>query len=108
MNRRDFIAGAAAFAGLSASGISETPRDVKITRIRISTLTGRFPKFVAMNAYDRVPKGDTYTHTLFRFETNSGHAGSRRVSGPTFDILLDYAAVVKPLIGAQLQPTCTP
>ena len=106
MNRRDFLVGAAAFAGLSANVVSETPRDVKITRIRISTLTGRFPKFVAMNAYDRVPKGDTYTHTLFRFETNSGHEG---IAPGVWTNLhtADYAAVVKPLIGARLSDLYT-
>lgn len=101
MNRRSFLAGAAAFASFSARGISETPRDVKITRIRISTLTGRFPKFVAMNAYDRVPKGDTYTHTLFRFETNTGHEG---IAPGVWTNLhtAEYAATLKPLVGARL------
>jgi L-alanine-DL-glutamate epimerase-like enolase superfamily enzyme len=70
MNRRDFAASFAAMAGLS--GAAGNPR---IRRIRFAPIEGRFHKFVAMNAYDRAPKGHTYTGTLTIFETDAGVEG---------------------------------
>jgi D-galactarolactone cycloisomerase len=70
----------------------------RITRIRLSTLQGRFHKFVAMNAYDQVPKGHTYEHTLIRIETDQGVEG---IGAGTYAIADGaYAASLKPLIGA--------
>lgn len=46
------------------------PEPARITRIRVAPATGRFHKFVAMNAYDKTPKGNTYEHPLIRIETN--------------------------------------
>ena len=70
INRREFLAGLAGPALLAG-----TQPAAKITRIRISTLQGRFHKFVAMNAYDKTPKGHTYEHSLFRIETDQGVEG---------------------------------
>ena len=47
----------------------------RITRIRVAPAQGHFHKFVAMNAYDKVPKGETYEHALIRIETNRGVEG---------------------------------
>jgi L-alanine-DL-glutamate epimerase-like enolase superfamily enzyme len=92
MQRRHFLAGLAAAPIIAAKS---TPR---ITRIRLSTLQGRFHKFVAMNAYDKAPKGHTYEHTLIRIETNEGVEG---IGAGTYSLADgSYAASLKPLIGA--------
>jgi L-alanine-DL-glutamate epimerase-like enolase superfamily enzyme len=93
MQRRYFI------FGLAAAPILATPRSTtSITRIRLSTLQGRFHKFVAMNAYDKAPKGHTYEHTLIRIETNEGVEG---IGAGTYSLAdANYAASLKPLIGA--------
>lgn len=101
MDRRGFLAalGAAPLAKLAVPAIAaDTKAPVRITRIRLSTLEGRFHKFVAMNAYDQVPKGHTYEHTLIRIETDHGVEG---IGAGTY-ALADgtYAASLKPLIGA--------
>ena len=49
---------------------------VKITRITITPIEGRFHKTVAMNSYDRAPKGDTYSTHLLRVFTNQGISGT--------------------------------
>jgi D-galactarolactone cycloisomerase len=91
MQRRHFL------LGLAAAPIIAAPKSARITRIRLSTLQGRFHKFVTMNAYDKAPKGHTYEHTLVRIETDQGvegiGAGNPLVDG-------SYAASLKPLIGA--------
>src|ERR1700680_4614115 len=95
MNRRHFIAamGAAQLARAATSKPS-----ARITRIRLSTLQGRFQKFVAMNAYDKVPKGYTYEHSLIRIETDQGLEG---IGAGTYAIANgSFAASLKPLIGA--------
>ena len=66
MLRRSFLASVAA-SPLIAGPRAEPPQ---IARIRISEATGHFHKFVAMNAYDKEPKGETYQHQLIRIETN--------------------------------------
>jgi D-galactarolactone cycloisomerase len=75
MNRRDFIqsAGALALPMQAAPGAPKT--QAKITRIIHTQITGRFHRFVAMNAYDPAPKGHTYTNTLVRIQTSEGVEG---------------------------------
>ncbi|MFB3828487.1 MAG: enolase C-terminal domain-like protein [Bryobacteraceae bacterium] len=65
MKRRHFLMGLAAAA--------RAP--VKITSISMAQVQGRFHKFVAMNSYDRAPKGHTYENTLVRIATNQGVEG---------------------------------
>ena len=93
MQRRHFI------LGLAATPVIAAPKNAtRITRIRLSTLQGRFHKFVAMNAYDKAPKGHTYEHTLIRIETNEGVEG---IGAGTYSLADGtYAASLKPLIGA--------
>ena len=95
MNRRDFLVCAAAAGPL----LAQSRPAAKIKRIRISTLQGRFQKFVAMNAYDKTPKGYTYEHTLFRMETDQGVEG---IGAGTYTNMAtrEYAALLQPLIGA--------
>ena len=69
--RRHFLFGIAAPAAIRA-----VPRKpVKITRIRVTQIQGRFHKFVAMNSYDTEPKGHTYLSALLRIETDQGVEG---------------------------------
>jgi L-alanine-DL-glutamate epimerase-like enolase superfamily enzyme len=96
MNRREFLAGLAGPALLA-----NTQPPAKITRIRISTLQGRFHKFVAMNAYDQTPKGHTYEHSLFRIETDQGVEGIGAGNYSNF-ATPEGAAAFKPLIGANV------
>ncbi len=70
MKRRHFLVSLAAMPVLGRSKPA-----AKITRIRLSQLQGHFHKFVAMNAYDKAPKGRTYEHTLIRLETDQGVEG---------------------------------
>src|SRR5215469_7436236 len=92
MKRRHFI------LGLSAMPIVATPKSTtRITRIRLATLQGRFHKFVAMNAYDKAPKGYTYEHTLIRIETDQGLEGIGAGTYAPPD--QSYADSLKPLIG---------
>ena len=99
MNRRHFLAAVSA-APLSARPLNAAPSKppTRITRIRLSTLQGRFHKFVAMNAYDKVPKGHTYEHLLIRIETNQGTEGIG--AGTYAPVDGAYAAALKLLIGA--------
>src|ERR1043166_9172387 len=93
VSRRRLLASLAAAPLISSA--KSTPR---ITRIRLSTLQGRFQKFVAMNAYVKVPKGYTYEHTLVRIETDQGVEG---IGAGTYSLADGtYAASLKPLIGA--------
>lgn len=70
MNRRYFLLSAPA----AARRLGGAP-PVKITRIRLAAIEGRFHRFVAMNSYDQAPKGHTYTNTLVRLETDQGIEG---------------------------------
>src|ERR1700693_6342984 len=72
IDRRAFLTSLATSAS-ALRGASQT--SVRITRIRVSILKGRFHKQVAMNAYDKAPKGGTYTHPLLRIETDQGVEG---------------------------------
>src|SRR5882757_6792418 len=92
MNRRTFV------LSLAASPLLATSKTAaKIKRIRLSTMQGRFHKFVAMNAYDKAPKGRTYEHTLIRIETDAGVEG---IGAGTYAISDGkYAESLKPLIG---------
>jgi L-alanine-DL-glutamate epimerase-like enolase superfamily enzyme len=79
---------------------SDAP-DAKITRIRLSTLQGRFHKVVAMNSYDDAPKGQTYEHTLIRVETDAGVEGI--APGSYWDLHTPaYARQLQPLIGVRV------
>lgn len=94
INRRSFLTALATSAS-AARGASHPP--VRITRIRVSILEGRFHKQVAMNAYDKAPKGGTYTHPLLRIETDQGVEG---IGAGTYRMNLDdYVAELQPLIG---------
>jgi hypothetical protein len=67
MNRRRFALSLAASAALRA-----VPRPgVKIDRISLAPIEGRFHKFVAMNSYDTAPKGHTYEDTLLRIAASN-------------------------------------
>jgi L-alanine-DL-glutamate epimerase-like enolase superfamily enzyme len=92
MNRRTFV------LSLAASPLLATSKTAtKIKRIRLSTMQGHFHKFVAMNAYDKAPKGRTYEHTLIRIETDAGVEG---IGAGTYAISDGkYAESLKPLIG---------
>ena len=96
MNRRQFLSSVAAFPLLA-----QTRPAARITRIRISTLQGRFHKFVAMNAYDKTPKGHTYEHSLFRIETDQGVEGIGAGTYTNFHTP-ENAAAFQPLIGANV------
>lgn len=89
MNRRNFISSLAASAVATASGIeaaasnsisgsvssSVRPAPVAIKSVRLANFEGRFHKFVAMNSYDKAPKGHTYAQTLVRIATDQGVEG---------------------------------
>jgi len=81
--------------------VAQSKPTARITRIRISTLQGRFHKFVAMNAYDKTPKGHTYEHSLFRIETDQGVEGIGPGTYTNFHTP-EFAATFKPLIGANV------
>ena len=91
MLRRDFLAG----IGTSAIG-RVSAATARITRIRYSTIQGRFHKFVAMNSYDKAPKGHTYEHGMLRIETSAGTEGI----GPGGGRTPAYFEALRGLIGA--------
>src|ERR1700693_1125971 len=94
IDRRAFLTSLATSAS-ALRGASQT--SVRITRIRVSILEGRFHKQVAMNAYDKAPKGGTYTHPLLRIETDQGVEG---IGAGTYRMNLDdYVTELQPLIG---------
>jgi hypothetical protein len=74
MLRRTFLS---SISPLTAGGLlfAARPEPARITRIRIAPAQGHFHKFVAMNAYDKAPKGRTFEHALIRIETNRGVEG---------------------------------
>ncbi len=72
MNRRVFLLSLAP----SAAVLRARPKaSARITRITLAPIQGRFHKFVTMNAYDKVPKGHTYSNTLIRIATDQGVEG---------------------------------
>lgn len=92
MKRREFLAAMSSpLAGVAKTG-------ARISRIRVAPVTGRFHKFVAMNAYDRAPKGRTYEHPLIRIETSEGVEGVGPGSYEAPDAA--YFSALKKLIGA--------
>jgi L-alanine-DL-glutamate epimerase-like enolase superfamily enzyme len=92
MNRRTFLLTAS--AGVGAISASSHP---VIRRARISLLTGRFHKTVAMNAYDKEPKGPTYQHAIIRLETDQGVEG---IGAGTYQLDLNtYADALQFLVG---------
>jgi L-alanine-DL-glutamate epimerase-like enolase superfamily enzyme len=94
IDRRTFLTALTASAS-ALRGATQT--SVRITRIRVSILEGRFHKLVAMNAYDKAPKGETYTHPLLRIETDQGVEG---IGAGTYRMNLDdYVTELRPLIG---------
>jgi L-alanine-DL-glutamate epimerase-like enolase superfamily enzyme len=74
MNRRDFIS---ALAASATSGLVRRARStpVAIKSVALAPFEGRFHKFVAMNSYDKAPKGHTYPNTLVRIATDQGIEG---------------------------------
>jgi D-galactarolactone cycloisomerase len=94
MNRRAFLSTSAVatlLTGLRAAG----PR---ITGITVANAEGRFHKFVAMNAYDKAPKGHTYVNTVIRIKTDQGIEGVGVMGYPLPDP--DFLAALKTMIGA--------
>src|SRR5438094_45907 len=71
MHRRYFL--------LSITGpfaLRAVPRPpVRITRITLCPIEGRFHKFVIMNAYAAEPNAHTYSNTLVRISTDQGMEG---------------------------------
>ncbi|MDQ6707665.1 MAG: hypothetical protein M3Z85_17015 [Acidobacteriota bacterium] len=95
MDRRKFVLSAAAAAACVSA--QATSPGARIKRIRISLLTGRFHKVVAMNAYDQAAKGRTYQHVLIRIETRQGVEG---IGAGTYVLDLNfYAEALRYLIG---------
>jgi L-alanine-DL-glutamate epimerase-like enolase superfamily enzyme len=84
MNRRYFISALAAStitsATANASARSSPARRIRsapvaIKSVALAPFEGRFHKFVAMNSYDKAPKGHTYPQTLVRIATDQGIEG---------------------------------
>src|SRR5713226_6567751 len=92
MERRHFL------LSLAASGITRAAQQppVKITRITLATIEGRFHKFVAMNSQAARPNGHTYKNTLVRIGTDQGVEGVGVYSAPDDG----YLQALKTLIGA--------
>ena len=91
MNRRTFLLGAPTLAAAAAGG-------VRITRVTLTPIQGRFHKFVCMNSYDTRPKGHTYENTLVRIETSSGAEGVGVMGYPEPDAA--FTKALRQLIGA--------
>ncbi len=93
MQRRQFMLGLTA---LAASGA--TASKTRIVKITSTPIQGRFHKFVAMNAYDQVPKGHTYEHSLIRIKTADGVEGiGAGLYAPVTAAVLEE---MRPLLGA--------
>lgn len=81
MNRRYFLSSLAASA--VATGAANAARPIRrpgrapvaIKSVTLAPFEGRFHRFVAMNSYDKVPKGHTYPQTLVRVATDQGVEG---------------------------------
>jgi D-galactarolactone cycloisomerase len=94
MNRRVFLSTFATLAArtrLRAAG----PR---ISQITVANTEGRFHKFVAMNSYDKAPKGHTYVNTVLRIKTDQGVEGAGVMGYPLPDKA--FLTALKTLIGA--------
>ena len=98
MNRRYFLLSLGAANPLRAAA----RKPVKIRRIVLTPIQGRFHKFVTVNAYDKAPKGHTYDTTLVRIQTDQGVEGVGTMSYglPDDAFLRDIRA----LLGAE--PAC--
>ncbi len=94
MNRRYFLLSMAAPVSLRAAA----RKPVKIRRIALAPIQGRFHKFVTVNAYDKAPKGHTYDTTLVRIQTDQGVEG---VGTMSYDLPDDaFLQDVRELLGA--------
>ncbi len=93
MQRRHFLFSLGAAPGLRAAA----PAAVRISRIVVTPIEGRFHKFVAMNSYDTAPKGHTYLNTLIRIVTDQGVEGLGVASGAAN---AEFLAAVRSLLGA--------
>jgi L-alanine-DL-glutamate epimerase-like enolase superfamily enzyme len=69
-----------------------------ITRITLANTEGRFHKFVAMNSYDKAPKGHTYPNTVVRVQTSQGVEGVGVMGYAAPDA--DFRQALQSLIGA--------
>jgi D-galactarolactone cycloisomerase len=96
MNRRGFLASLAASAAGPSLHAATPP--VKIARITLAPIEGRFHRFVAMNSQDQRPKGHTYTNTLVRIFTDQGVEGAGVMEYALPDAA--FLAALRPLIGA--------
>ena len=99
MNRRYFL------FGLAAGALRGAPRKpVKITRIRVASIQGRFHKFVSMNSFSEaqthtyMPHGNPNVTPLLRIETDQGVEGVGVVSSGAFAPAVH--AAMRKLIGA--------
>lgn len=72
MNRRHFMVSLGTTLGAAGAAAKA---EARITKITLATVQGRFHKFVAMNSYDKAPKGHTYTNTLVRIATDQDVEG---------------------------------
>jgi L-alanine-DL-glutamate epimerase-like enolase superfamily enzyme len=72
MTRKTFL-----FSLMGSAAVRPVPAKtpVRITRIALTPIEGRFHRFVAMNSYDTAPKGHTYGNTLIRLFTDQGVEG---------------------------------
>ena len=71
---------------------------MKIRRIVLTPIQGRFHKFVTVNAYDKAPKGHTYDTTLVRIQTDQGVEG---VGTMSYDLPDDaFLRDIRALLGA--------
>src|SRR5262249_29995865 len=94
MNRRQFL-----FTSVAATSVRFTQSSaVTISRITLAAITGRFHKFVAMNAYDKAPKGHTYDNTLIRIGTNQNIEGVGVMAYRASD--KEFIGAIRKLIGA--------
>ncbi len=75
MDRRHFMVSLGTTLGAAAAVRAAPKAQARITKITLAAVRGRFHKFVAMNSYDKAPKGHTYTNTLVRIATNQGVEG---------------------------------
>jgi L-alanine-DL-glutamate epimerase-like enolase superfamily enzyme len=94
MNRRYFLMTAVAS---TATRLKSATKTAKISRITLAPIEGRFHKFVAMNSYDRAPKGHTYNNTLVRISTDQDveGVGVMGYAAPSDD----FVKTVRKLIG---------
>lgn len=89
------------FLSTCAAAVASTPLRAagpRIARIAVANMEGRFHKFVAMNAYDKAPKGHTYVNTVLRVQTDRGVEGVGVMGYPLPDAA--SLAALRTLIGA--------